>query len=125
MLDGSLSGEQRSQYVGIENPMEVVLGDRLDRSEFINAGIVNQDVEASVIFDGGVNDSVRAGGFGYVALYGDGGPAGFLNGGDDVISPGLTRSIVDHDGGAFCGQGFNDTSADAFGCAGNDCDFPF
>src|ERR1700730_2043701 len=101
MFDGSLGGEKRSQDVGVENPMEMFFGDRFDRHEFVNSGVVNQNIEAAVVFCSCVDNGLSVGGLGYVALYRDSGTAGFLNGGYDVISPGPAGSIGDHDRGGL------------------------
>ena len=103
VLYGSLSREKRSQHVDVENPMEVFLGNRFDRLEFVNTRVVNQNIEATVVFDGGVDDGFRVGGLRYVTLYCDSGTAVLFDGGDHIIGTGFARSIVDNNGGAVCG----------------------
>jgi hypothetical protein len=53
MFDGSLSGENRSQYVDVEDSMEVFLGNRLDWHEFVDSEVVNQNIEASIVSNAG------------------------------------------------------------------------
>ena len=54
---------------------------------------------------------------------GDGLAAGGGDGGDDGVGAGLAGGVVDDDGGAFGGERLGDGGADAFGGAGDDCDF--
>ncbi len=56
VLDGGLRGEQAAEHVDVEDPVEVLLGDRLERREGVDAGVVDQDVEAAIGLDRGVDD---------------------------------------------------------------------
>ena len=103
--------------------VELLFGDGLDRAELVNAGVVDEDVEAAKVFDGCVDDALRFGGLGDVAPHGDSLAAGRGDGGDDGVRAGLAGGVIDDDGCAFRGEGFGDGGADAFGCAGDDCDF--
>ena len=54
VLDGCLRGEQKTEHVNVKCLVKLVFGDGLDPSELVYAGVVNEDVEAAVVFDGGV-----------------------------------------------------------------------
>ena len=62
---------------------------------------------------------------GNVSCNGHGLAAGRSDGGDDFICAGLTGGVIDDDGSAFGGERLGDGGSDAFGGAGNDCDFTF
>ena len=55
--------------------------------------------------------------------HGDSLATGCGDGGDDSVRAGLAGSVVYDDRCAFCGECLGDGGSDAFGCAGNDCDF--
>ena len=59
MLDRGLRGEQEAKHINVEYLMEQLLGDFLDGSECVDAGIVDENVEASIGLDSGVNDALR------------------------------------------------------------------
>ena len=123
VLDRGLRGEQEAEDVDVEHLVEVFFGDGLDGRELVDAGVVDEDVEAAEVLDGGVDDALGLGGLGDVAADGDGLAAGGGDGGDDGVGAGLAGGVVDDDGGAFGGERFGDGGADALGCAGDDCDF--
>ncbi len=50
MLECFLSGEKHAQNVHIEHSMKLLLGHFFERHEFINAGIVDQDVDLAERF---------------------------------------------------------------------------
>jgi len=79
-------------------------GDGLYGSELVYAGVVNEDVEAAVVFDGGVDDTVRFSSFGDVAPHGDCLAAGCGDGGDNSDRASLTGSVVHDYGCSFCGE---------------------
>ena len=47
MLRRGLRRQQRPQHVDVEDLVELRLGDRLERREFVDAGIVDENVEAA------------------------------------------------------------------------------
>ena len=73
--------------------------------------------------DGRVDETLRLGGLGDIALHGDGFATGGCDGGDHGVRAGLAGGVVDDDGGAFGGERLGDGGADTLGCAGDDCDF--
>ena len=76
VLDGGLGGEQKAEHVDVEDLVVVLFGDGFDRRELVDAGVVDQDVEAAELLDGCVDDALRLGGLGDVAADGDGFAAG-------------------------------------------------
>jgi hypothetical protein len=98
VLDRGLGGEQKAEHVDVELAVKVFLGDRFDGSEFVDAGVVDEDIEAPVVLDGGVDDALGVGGLGDIALDGDGFATGFVNGGDDGFRAFLAGGVVDDDG---------------------------
>ena len=58
VLDGGLRGEQKTEHVDVEMPVELLFGDGLDGSELVHAGVVDEDVEAAVVLDGCVDDAL-------------------------------------------------------------------
>ncbi len=59
MLHRRLGGEQQAEHVDVEHPVEFLLGDGFDRREFIDPGVVDQDVEPAIVLDGRVDDALR------------------------------------------------------------------
>ena len=94
-----------------------------DGGELVDAGVVDEDVEAAEVLDGGVDDALGFGGLGDVATDGDGLATGGGDGDDDGVRAGLAGGVVDDDGGAFGGERFGDGGSDTLGCASDDCDF--
>jgi hypothetical protein len=77
-----LGSENRAQNIDVEHLVEAVFGDRLERRKLVNPGIVDQDIEASVLLDGGIDDALGVGGFGNVASHGNCLAPGCRNSGD-------------------------------------------
>jgi len=69
---GRLGGEQQAQDIDVEHLVELGLGEVADGREFIDPGIVDQDVEAAEGGDGRLDDGLGVGGFRDVALDRDG-----------------------------------------------------
>jgi hypothetical protein len=67
VLDGRLRGEQKTEHVNVKCLVELVFGDGLDGSELVYAGVVYEDVESAVVFDGGFDDTLCLGRLGDVA----------------------------------------------------------
>jgi hypothetical protein len=57
VFSGRLSRQEKTQDVDVKELMELGLSDGFDGCEFVDSGIVDQDVEAAVVFDGGVDDA--------------------------------------------------------------------
>src|SRR6187549_1220965 len=98
----------------------MLLGDLLDRRKFVDAGVVNEDIDAAEILFGLSEKAIDIGGLGEVGLDGDGFATLFADGVDDSGCAGFAGGVVDDDGGAVGGELFGDFSADSFGCAGDD-----
>ena len=60
---------------------------------------------------------------GDIGLNGNGLAAALGDGGDDLVRARFAGGVINYDGRAFCREMCGDGRADAFGCAGDDCDF--
>jgi len=100
VLDRCLGGEEEAQHVDVKLPMKMVFGDGFERSEFVNARVVDEDIEASISRDRRIDDALRPGRFGHVARHGNGLAACGDDLGDDGVGAGLARCIIDDDGRA-------------------------
>ena len=67
---------EEAEDVDVELAVEGIFGDGFEWREFVHAGIIDENVEAAVIFDGCRDDALGFGGFGNVATYGNGFAAG-------------------------------------------------
>jgi hypothetical protein len=100
--------------------VKVILADILDRHEFIDAGVVDEDIEAAVVLDRRVDHALRSRAGGDVAADGDRVAAGRGNRGDHRVRTRLAGCIVDDDGRAFGGERLGDGGSDALGRSGDD-----
>jgi hypothetical protein len=98
----------------------MLFADLFKRRELIDARVVDEDIETSVRFDGGIDNALCVGGLLDIAAHGDRVAAGLRNGGDDCISACLAGGVVDDDRRAFRGERFSNGRADTFRCAGYD-----
>src|SRR5208282_1171268 len=89
------------------------------RGKIVNAGVVDEDIEATVGLLGFGEETIDVGLFGDIALDGEGFAAFAGDVGDDFIRARLAGGIVDDYRRTFGGEGLGDTSADAFGSAGD------
>ena len=103
VFNGGAGGKKDTEYINVEHLVEVVFGDIFNGSELIDAGVVDEDVEAAIVLDGCVDDALRFSGLGDVSADSDGFAAGCGDGGDDDVGTSLAGGIVDHDGCAFRG----------------------
>ena len=67
MLRRRLRGEQQAEHVDVEDAAILRLGDLLDRREFVDARIVDQNVQAAEPLDGRVDQALRVIGLGHIA----------------------------------------------------------
>ena len=125
VLDGGLGGEEDAEHVDIEHTVEGIFGDRFEGREFVDAGIIHQNIEAAVVFDGCGDDALSVGGFGNVTTNRDRLAACCRDGAYNFIRAGFAGSVVYNDCCAFGCERFGDGCADAFGGAGYYCDFTF
>ena len=96
--------EQQAEHVDVELLVEVLVGDGLDGGELVDAGVVDQDVEAAIVLDGGVDDALRVGGLGDVAPTATALPPASVMASTTTVGAGLAGGVVDDDGGASGGQ---------------------
>ena len=62
-----LRGQQEAEHIDVEYAVELFFGDGLDRGELVDAGVVDENVEAAVVLDRRVDDALGLGGLGDVA----------------------------------------------------------
>src|SRR3984957_9844173 len=125
VLGGGLSGEQEAEDVEVENLVELRLGDGFERAEFVDAGIIDQDIDLFVGLLGFGEELVDVGLLGDVALNGDGFAALADDFVDDFVRALFAGGVINDDRGAFGAELPGDGGADAFRCAGDDRYFPF
>src|SRR5580704_10664065 len=123
VLHSGLRDKEEAQHIDVEVPVKVLLGDSLEGGVLVHAGVVYEDVESTVVFDGGFDDTLCLGRLGDVARHGDGFATSRGDGGDNCVCTSLAGSVVHHYGCTFCSQRLGDGGSDAFGCACDDCDF--
>src|SRR5208282_3553232 len=85
MLDGGLGGEEEAEDVDVELAVERIFGDGFEGREFVDAGIVDENIEATVVLDGRSDDALGFSGFGNVTTNGDGFAACCGDGGNDFV----------------------------------------
>ena len=56
MLDGSLGGEKQAENIEVELLVEVLGRDLFKRAEFIDSGIVDQNVDRTELFSDGLDE---------------------------------------------------------------------
>jgi hypothetical protein len=94
VFDGCLRGEQKTEHVNVKHLVELFFGDGLDGGELVYAGVVNEDVEAAIVFDGGVDDALRLSSLGDVAPQSDSLATGCGDGGDNSVRASLAGSSL-------------------------------
>ena len=85
VLHCGLRGENEAEHVNVENPVELVFGDRFDRRELVDPLIVDEDVETAIALDGGVDDTLRLRDLGDVTMHGNRFAAGGRDGSDNGV----------------------------------------
>src|SRR5580693_2486125 len=123
VLHSGLRNKEEAQHIDVEVPVKVLLGDSLEGGVLVHAGVVYEDVESAVVFDGCFDDTVCLGRLGDVARHGNGFATSRGDGGNNCACISLAGSVVHHYGCTFCSQRLGDGGSDAFGCACDDCDF--
>ena len=61
MFDGCLRDQQKTEYVDVKLSVELFFGNRLDRGELIDAGVIHEYVEVAIILDRGIDDAYHLG----------------------------------------------------------------
>ncbi len=118
----SWDGEDQAEHVEIEQLVEVLFRDALDRGKLVNPRVVDQDVEPAECLVRLGEETTNIGLFRDVGLDRDGPAAVFENLGNDSVSSVLARGVIDDDGCALGRQMLGDRCADSLGCARNDRD---
>ena len=76
MGKGGLRGEEKTEDVNVECLVKLFFGEGRDWRKLVDAGVVDQNVEAAEVLDGSVDDALSLSGLGYVSTDGDGLAAG-------------------------------------------------
>ncbi len=120
-LDRLFCGKDCPKHVDVELTMELILGDVFQRQGIcVDAGIVHQHVERAEGLFGFVKQPPHVGGFGDVALDGNGLTAVGVDVSDDAVRALLAGRIVHHHCGARRTQALGDSRADALRRTGHD-----
>ena len=124
VLDGFLSREDQAEDIEIELLVEVLGSHGLERGEFVDAGVVHQDIDPAERLLGFREEPPHIDLRGQVRLHRDGLAvlAGDLV--DDLLGPVLARRVVDDDRRALRGEFPGDLGPDPLRCSGHDGDFP-
>ena len=120
--DGVLAEEERAAQVGGHDLVPQVGRGLFQGGAGEDAGVVDQDVEAPEVRDGGRDDGRRSPPRGSRRWPGSGPapPAATIR--RTVSSPACRTAVGDDDGGALAGEGHGDPPADAAAGAGDDGD---
>ena len=113
----------QAEDVEVELLVVVLFSHRFERAEFVDAGVVHEDVDVAVGGFGFGEEAIDVGFLRDVGLHGDGLPAALHDGIDDAIRAFFARGVVDNDARAGGGEMGGDIRADAFGGSGNNGDF--
>ena len=125
MPGGLLRRQQQPQHVEIELAVEVLRRNAIERREFVDAGIVDENVDRAERPDRfSHHRSSRAGG-GEVAMHCDRLSALRRDGGDDLLRARLARRVIDADRSACGSELDGNLGADALRGTGYQCDFAF
>ena len=125
MLQAVLGNEELGTSVQSKDLVEHLLGDVFLVGETLHARVVDDDVEAGKVRDGGIEQSGHLAGLADVGLNGDGAAAFRFDVGDDGERRFGRSSVVEHDGGTSRCEFTGQTGAEATTCAGDKSDAAF
>ena len=103
--------------------MEVLFGDGFQRSELINARVVDQDVQPPERVSGVGKQPFDVGLSSDICLHGDSLAAGLGDFFNDLTRSSFTGGIIDNYRRPFGCESLGDGGANSFGCPGDECDF--
>ena len=89
VLEGRLGGQEQAQDIDVEHPVKLFFGKGFDRSELVNPGVVDQNVEPAVVLNGGVDDALGLGGLGDITTDSNGLPPAAVIESTTVFAPDL------------------------------------
>jgi hypothetical protein len=118
-----LRTEDETENIEIEQSVEMLFRHGFERQEFVNTGVVDQDVETTKCLLRLSKQAFDVRLFRHVGLHRNGFSAFRRDFGDDGVSARLAGRIVDDNSRARVGQMLGDRGADAFGRARDDSDF--
>jgi hypothetical protein len=114
-----LCEKQLSGHVGLKEEIEVGLGDRLQRSEVLDAGVADQQVQAAELRYHCADQLMGLRGVADVAEEGRRGPPLVGQFADECVGGSSIGSIVHRDGGPLGGQAPHDRGADPAATSGD------
>jgi hypothetical protein len=112
-LDCFAAGEEQAKDVGVEETVEMLCGELFDRSELIDSGVVDKDVEAA---EGGVGlseEPLHVGGIGDIPLDRDCFAALAGDAIDNAVSVVFAGDVIDDDGSSLLGKALCDRRSDS------------
>ena len=121
--NGGLGGEQECLDVEVEVFVDVLSGDGFERKKFVDAGVVDEDVEAAKGFGRRGDELGDLGGIGQVGLHGNSLAGCGLNLLDKCLGGGGAAGVVDYHRGAVCGEALRNGRSYSFRGPGDECDF--
>ncbi len=122
-FDCFAADEKQAEDVGVEVAVELFFGELIERAEFEDASVVDEDVELAEGLLRLGEEALDVSGFGNIGLDGDGFASARGDSGDNVFCAFAAGCVVDDDGCAFFGEFPRDGCADALRCSGDDGDF--
>ena len=123
MLERFLSGEKHAKNVHIEHSVKLLLGHFFERHEFVNAGVVDQDIDFSESFLRFSEEPLDFCFLRDIAPNGDRFSAALTNFVDHAIRVLLRRSIIHNYRCSFGRELFRDPCADSLRRACYYCNF--
>ncbi len=125
VLEGFPDHQHRAEHVGVELPVELLHGHRLQRHRRVNPGIVHEDVERAECPFGLSEHSSHVSRLRHVGLGRNGPTSGLGNRVDHGFRAGSVGGVIHYDRGPGRCQGLGDPGPDAFGGTGHQGDFVF
>ncbi len=97
MFGGLLRGEQQTEHVQVELLVKMFRGDFTERGEFINAGVVHQNIDLAERLFRFLEEPLDVGLFGDIGLHGDGLASFLFDLTDDAVRAGFAGGIIHDD----------------------------
>jgi hypothetical protein len=119
-----LCGKHQPAYIEVEHAVEVLLGDRLQRQEFVNSGVVHQDVDLPEFSHRRIYQRLGLRRLADVRAHGLGGAARCFDLPGDGFRLRPARRIVHYYRSALTRQLFRDGRANSLRRAGDHSYFP-
>ncbi|MCY1438861.1 hypothetical protein D9M71_550770 [compost metagenome] len=121
---GRTQDAERRGQVAVDNGVPLLVGHLLDDVVPGVAGVVDDDVDATIVLHGGLDETVSEVGSGHTADAGHSLATGVADFCNDVFGRSSVE-IIDHDLGAVSGQLQGDATTDTAAGTGDQGDFTF